>query len=980
MAAIQLPRSQFYTLDKAVVLSAKPDGNLVVKTYDPKGVLLSRTVVASQDLSAIDIPVLIRDPIRLLSALRERGLITQESPSQAGPSIQEDIQRLISQRSDESVPTLGNFRQAKNDLATAHLATAKASADAQEYPAAIDSFRTAFQFTNSPSDYANLPSLYVLMGDQKKASLAYLYLALYLVQARNIPDAIEALENCRKIDTDLMQVHAVLARLYFATSQVDKGVQFALQTAQGFTRQHPTEAAHLYRLVLGVRPDQWDAYEALSQLVQDPHEKAHVLLTGICFAVQREQHEEAKRLSDLAHVAHGGNFYSHLIVPRDGSALLDCCEALAAQYQRDGNVAQQIKALRTLVRIDQDPAKNAARYQQIIAGYESLNKPEKALRWQFDFLLTLVKAEDWARAEQVAQALLTKAQSPSQQIPLYQALRTIYTAQKSDKLVPILQNLGKAYLGADKTKEAEEVLKEAFSASPTFTQAQDLAQAQKALGKMSDCVGTLFEAAVLAQVEEVDPTETFREIYQIDPKLRYLNTAQKAHLIAQRQILNLTAALKESAEREATLRSVVETLSSKLESAGITQASMKLETGRLNSALASLDSVMQARLADVKEDVEGGFLDIRKQVKEMQTQVAELRRRIDGHTTQRSEDLERTATQLTNVKRDVASGFSEVGQQIKGLQTQVAELSRMIDGHTTQRSEDLERTATQLSLILDQLVELKAQADRLAQLNKAAQDRLSLVEARLPAPAPVAAPAALPAVPVRPAIAFGAPEWKQFLGDVGVEPLFPANIDRILKEPCPFDPSRTVEQTHALILMPATINRQPVTLNLLRVLTKKPKPMQLTADAAANGVPIQFNEMDPGFGDKALITRSHWVLVFKEMIPGLDPNQTFSNHQDELRRRSTDYHIANSVEASAAVLSESTRVGWDWFRAMCDRGACLVCSDTITNKQTMNVPWNTLVNFQDSSIGEIRCLVGSFNVSKYPCGSAHNVLVIRSLS
>ena len=51
----------------------------------------------------------------------------------------------------------------------------------------------------------------------------------------------------------------------------------------------------------------------------------------------------------------------------------------------------------------------------------------------------------------------------------------------------------------------------------------------------------------------------------------------------------------------------------------------------------------------------------------------------------------------------------------------------------------------------------------------------------------------------------------------------PSNIHAILTSPCPFDPTKTVRETHLLVLVPARVNGAPLTLNLLGELVKKPK-------------------------------------------------------------------------------------------------------------------------------------------------------------
>ena len=74
-----------------------------------------------------------------------------------------------------------------------------------------------------------------------------------------------------------------------------------------------------------------------------------------------------------------------------------------------------------------------------------------------------------------------------------------------------------------------------------------------------------------------------------------------------------------------------------------------------------------------------------------------------------------------------------------------------------------------------------------------------------------------------PSIAFGKAEWRKYFGDVGVEPQLPADIKKILKEPCSFWPDKKVKETHLLVLIPNTANGKSFTMNYLEDLIEKPK-------------------------------------------------------------------------------------------------------------------------------------------------------------
>src|ERR1700688_617828 len=71
--------------------------------------------------------------------------------------------------------------------------------------------------------------------------------------------------------------------------------------------------------------------------------------------------------------------------------------------------------------------------------------------------------------------------------------------------------------------------------------------------------------------------------------------------------------------------------------------------------------------------------------------------------------------------------------------------------------------------------------------------------------------------------AFGKEKWAKYFGDIGAEPPLPANIEAILKNPCPFFPEKSVAQTHMLVLIPKTINGKPLTLRSLEELVQEPR-------------------------------------------------------------------------------------------------------------------------------------------------------------
>lgn len=157
-----------------------------------------------------------------------------------------------------------------------------------------------------------------------------------------------------------------------------------------------------------------------------------------------------------------------------------------------------------------------------------------------------------------------------------------------------------------------------------------------------------------------------------------------------------------------------------------------------------------------------------------------------------------------------------------------------------------------------------------------------------------------PIVPMLPPNAFGATEWRKYFGDVGTEPPLPSNINQIRSRCCPFWPSKTIEQTHRLVLVPQTVNGQPLTLNLLGKLVKKP----------LEGNSSQFSEVNWGQYTDPPAPRSHWVLMTREVIPE-SLNKCYKDQQAVLagysQQTNMPYVVPTILDITVATFMEHVR-------------------------------------------------------------------------
>ena len=157
-----------------------------------------------------------------------------------------------------------------------------------------------------------------------------------------------------------------------------------------------------------------------------------------------------------------------------------------------------------------------------------------------------------------------------------------------------------------------------------------------------------------------------------------------------------------------------------------------------------------------------------------------------------------------------------------------------------------------------------------------------------------------------PAPVFGAAEWARYLGEVGAEPSLPSNIAEILDSPCPFWPDRLVKDTHLLVLIPAAVDSEPFSLNLLGELVKSPKSggyatkyRYYTSDTQA-----QHGAQSPG--------TSYWVLMTRDVLEG-SRGRTYASQQalvaTHASRTGLRYELPGALEAATVILSHYVRSG-----------------------------------------------------------------------
>jgi hypothetical protein len=142
----------------------------------------------------------------------------------------------------------------------------------------------------------------------------------------------------------------------------------------------------------------------------------------------------------------------------------------------------------------------------------------------------------------------------------------------------------------------------------------------------------------------------------------------------------------------------------------------------------------------------------------------------------------------------------------------------------------------------------------------------------------------------------------EFMGaDVGEEPPLPANILEILTEPCPFSTDgRTVAETQLLMLIPKTINGEPLNLNTLGRLFKAKFP-DIGNETGCRCIWDQIKNNAKNHG------KSKWVLMTRDVIEG-SRNRTFREQRALIGRKGQNkYKLPLVLDAVACILLEYVR-------------------------------------------------------------------------
>jgi NLR family CARD domain-containing protein 3 len=177
---------------------------------------------------------------------------------------------------------------------------------------------------------------------------------------------------------------------------------------------------------------------------------------------------------------------------------------------------------------------------------------------------------------------------------------------------------------------------------------------------------------------------------------------------------------------------------------------------------------------------------------------------------------------------------------------------------------------------------------------------------------------------------FGEKEWNRYYGEVGEAPALPGNIEATLDASCPFWPGKKVRDTHLLVLIPAKVNGQLFSLNLLRELIQHPnngghKTKYCYYDNGS--LQAQFGAVAPA--------ASYWLLMTRDVLPRsrnknyVDQKQLMADHA---RCTGLNYEVPKALDAATAILTHHVRNGEQLYSKRNDSWTFTRCEELIRSR------------------------------------------------
>jgi tetratricopeptide (TPR) repeat protein len=416
-------------------------------------------------------------------------------------------QTIEERQKKDPIPNFSLFKKENAELAKSSLQMAKNFIKAKEYNCALESFAKAFKFTKNWKDYETLPTLFANMGEIEKTTLAYLYLAYYQLKDNQVIKAIKTLENCQSSVEINSPLNLLLLSLYQLNNQSQKSSELIVKITKSLLGKKLQKAIILYKKILRIQPNQFDAYLLLSKLLMNPNARAHILLKGACHALHIENYKFVESFCQKAYKCSKFSFIDQMVFlqflykQQKFSDIKSRLSALAIDYEKENLFTHMLKAYKMLFQIEKRPKY----YQKIVLAYKKLEKV-------------------WRKLEQ--------SYSPENNLV---------------ELKNLWKKMGKYYIKNNQLIEAERVYRKTFNHFKTLDHAMQLASILVKLNKESEGVQIYYKASLLAMLNNNLEKLAIctSSIRKVDPKMQFLKADQRINILTQTTILTFSDKLQQ---------------------------------------------------------------------------------------------------------------------------------------------------------------------------------------------------------------------------------------------------------------------------------------------------------------------------------------------------------------------------------------------------------------------------------------------------
>ena len=382
------------------------------------------------------------------------------------------------------IPTLALFKKENRKLFETNHKLAFEYAGELEYEEALEHYSKAFQYTKDWKDYSGLINFFLKMERFDEALLAGLYLMQYQLEANEPKQAIQTLETCRQIPSfdklEASQSVQLQFKLYLLADQKSRAIAIAGQSAKKLSKD---QTGRLLKQIIELDPYCWESYFHLKEIMQDLPQKNHILLKGVCHAMEQKNWEVANCLCmplEKIDLFCDALVYLETVIQQKGAeGVKEDLLGLAQRFEENKKTIPMVKAYKRLLQLG-DGFISSDYYRKIIEGYRSLQKPQKVVDWYLSWLSYVISLKEWALAEIIAQEALPLT---DQKIPYYEMLKTVYTNWHNHKIKDLWIQLGKAYFDSKNLGQAEKIYRKALESFDTWEAALGLAEVLKEGGK-----------------------------------------------------------------------------------------------------------------------------------------------------------------------------------------------------------------------------------------------------------------------------------------------------------------------------------------------------------------------------------------------------------------------------------------------------------------------------------------------------------------